>query len=200
MFARTLTAIGLALILAHNPAAAQIRDEGAGRENANHSCMAVNDYAPTRLVGTVEDGLGDWLVWVEDKDGDLWMCNANSDGAVYANVLMEGDLLKGTGAELIGYQATGDRGRTRGFDPVSAAETLCSTIGNYIEEMQIVATVEDGLGDYLVWLQNGEEGLWMCNASSAAELYSFEPVDMPINDVPQSELRYAAWQATSGGA
>ena len=191
MFVRTLTAIGFALILAHNPATAETPEESVSIENAGRSCMTLNDYAPTQVVGTVEDGLGDWLVWVKDKDGDLWMCNANSDGAVYANVLMEGDLLKGTGAELIGYQSVGYRDRTPSFDPVSAAETLCYTIGNYIEEMQVVATVEDGLGDYLVWLQNGEEGLWMCNASGAAELYSFEPVDMPINDVAETELRYA---------
>ena len=35
--------------------------------------------------------MGDWLVWVEDKDGDLWMCNANAEGDVYANVFLEGD-------------------------------------------------------------------------------------------------------------
>jgi hypothetical protein len=191
MFARTLTAFGLTLILAHAPAKADALGQNTGMDTAARACTALNEYAPTQLVGAVEDGLGDWLVWIEDKDGDLWMCNANSKGAVYANVLMEGDLLKGTGAELIGDQPVSDRNRTRGFDPAATAETLCSTIGNYFEEMQVVATVEDGLGDYLVWLQNANEALWMCNASGAAELYSFEPIDIPLNDANEAELRYA---------
>jgi hypothetical protein len=47
------------------------------------------------------------------------------------------------------------------------------------------------MGDYLVWLKNAEEELWVCNASGDAKLYSFEPVDMPVNDFESVELRYA---------
>jgi hypothetical protein len=47
------------------------------------------------------------------------------------------------------------------------------------------------MGDYLVWLKNAEEELWVCNASADAKLYSFEPVDMPVNDFESVELRYA---------
>ena len=53
--------------------------------------------------------------------------------------------------------------------------------------MTVIATVEDGLGDYLVWLENGQSELWMCNASADAELYAFEPVDYPINDATSEE-------------
>ena len=57
------------------------------------------------------------------------------------------------------------------------AVVLIMAIGAYIEDMTIVATVEDGMGDYLVWLKNANEELWLCNASGDAKLYSFEPVD-----------------------
>ena len=71
------------------------------------------------------------------------------------------------------------------------AAALCAAIGSYVEDMQVVATVEDGLGDYLVWLQNADEGFWMCNASSDAKLYDFEPVDMPLNGSGSVETREA---------
>ena len=58
-----------------------------------------NEYKPAKLSEAVEDGLGDWIVWVEDTDGDLWLCNANATGDVYANVFLEGDLLGGEGAQ-----------------------------------------------------------------------------------------------------
>jgi hypothetical protein len=189
MFARTLTAIGLVLALAAPASAGQI-SFGASKDRAVDACVGINDYAPTKVVETADDGMGDWLVWVEDKDGDLWMCNASEEGAVYANVLMEGDLLGGDGVELIGNRQSGDRG-FGSYRPAATAETVCATVGNLIEDVEIVATVSDGLGDYLVWLQNANEELWMCNASGDAQLYSFEPVDMPINDYEPIELRDA---------
>ena len=71
-----------ALAFARRQAPADARDDhAAGREEAAEACQAINEYGPAEMVETVEDGLGDWLVWVKDKDGDLWMCNANADGA-----------------------------------------------------------------------------------------------------------------------
>ena len=117
---------------------------------------------------------------MKDKDGDLWMCNANAEGAVFTNVFMQGDLLKGDGASLIGSQRA-DRRPTR-----PARRALCAAVGSHIEDMQVVATVDDGLGDYLTWLKNGDDDLWICNASADAKLYDFEPVDLPLNDVTPS--------------
>jgi hypothetical protein len=187
MFARILPVAGLTLALFQAPVVAAEAPD-AGRDTAVAACTGINGYAPVETVATVEDGLGDWLVWVKDKDGDLWLCNANASGAVFTNVMMEGDLLAGDGASLIGYQPVADRG---GGNPAQAAEALCAAIGGYIEDMTVVATVEDGLGDYLVWLKNGNEELWMCNASGDAKLYDFEPVGVPINDAATAELRYA---------
>jgi hypothetical protein len=47
------------------------------------------------------------------------------------------------------------------------------------------------MGDYLVWLKNANEELWVCNASADAKLYGFEPVDMPVNDFEPVELHHA---------
>ena len=189
MFARMLTAAGLALVLCQAPAAAGQSNLGAGAKAAISACLDVNEYLPAEAIEVVQDGLGDWLVWIEDRDTDLWMCNASEDGAVYANVMLEGDLLEGNGFDLINYSETGGRGLRLG--PAATAEFLCSAIGNTIENMEIVETVDDGLGDYLVWLENDAEDLWVCNASADAKLYVFEPVDYPLNDFTPVDYRFA---------
>lgn len=189
MFIRMLTAAGLALALSQAPAAAGQASFGGGVETAINACLDVNEYLPAEAIEVVQDGLGDWLVWIEDKDTDLWMCNASEDGAVYANVMMEGDLLAGSGFDMINYSETAGRGLRLG--PASTAELLCAAIGNTIEDMDVVETVDDGLGDYLVWLENTTGDLWLCNASADAKLYAFEPVDYPLNDYTPVEYRFA---------
>jgi hypothetical protein len=189
MFTRILIAAGLSLAFAHGPAAAaELTPDGV--EKAGEACTDLNEYGPVETVTTVEDGLGDYLIWVKDKDGDLWMCNANAAGAVFTNVLMEGDLLKGDGAAFLGVERVNDGG-IPGYEPYVVAEALCANVGSYIEEMEVVVTVEDGMGDYLTWLKNANDELWVCNASASAKLYSFEPVDAPVNDFEPIELRYA---------
>jgi hypothetical protein len=189
MLIRTLIAAGLSLAFAHAPAAA-VELTPAGVEKADQACVSMNEYGPVETVKTVEDGLGDYLIWVKDKDGDLWMCNANGEGAVFTNVLMQGDLLKGDGAALLGVERAADD-TIPGYEPAVVAEALCTSVGHYIEEMQVVTTVSDGMGDYLTWLKNANDELWVCNASAGAKLYSFEPVDVPVNDCEAVELRDA---------
>ena len=41
-----------------------------------------------------------------------------------------------------------------GAGPAGIAESLCSAVADRIGTGVIVTTVDDGLGDYLVWLQN----------------------------------------------
>jgi hypothetical protein len=147
-----------------------------GHDSAVAACLAFNDYKPANLVDAVEDGLGDWIVWVKDKDEDLWLCNGNGEGEVYANVLLNGDLLDGDGGDLVAKASNG-----AALGPAASAEQLCSAVGSYMEDLEIVATVDDALGDYLVWLKNGDDAYWMCNASSDAKLYSFEAVQYPID-------------------
>ncbi len=192
MSARILAAAGFALILTQAPAFAGETAADSGMATAAAACQSVNQHAPVEPVGTVADGLGDWLVWTKDKSGDLWLCNASSDGAVYANTMMEGDLLSGDGVALVSVQPASTSGRRFArVNPAETAAALCTTVGSYIEDMHAVATVEDGLGDYLVWLQNADEEYWLCNASADAKLYDFEPVDMPLNNVEPVETRSA---------
>jgi len=146
-----------------------------GHDSAVAACLDFNEYKPANLVDAVEDGLGDWIVWVKDKDEDLWLCNANAKGDVYANVLLNGDLLDGDGASMLAQSTDG-----RQLGPASSAEQLCAKVGDYMENLEIVATVDDALGDYVVWLKNGDDAYWMCNASSDAKLYSFESVQYPL--------------------
>jgi len=192
-----LATAGLALILANAPAFAGERNTGRdvdpGMAKAVSACTALNGYAPVETAATVPDGMGDWLVWLKDKDGDVWLCNASSAGAVFANTMMQGDLLAGDGGTLVNVQPASSSTNARPLrqNPADTAAALCAAVGSYIEDMQIVATVEDGLGDYLVWLQNGDEAYWLCNASADTKLYDFEPVDTPLNDFQAVETRSA---------
>jgi hypothetical protein len=175
---RTFAFAALAAALLGPQAQADDQDwRPEGHDSAVAACIDFNQYKPANLVDATEDGLGDWIVWVKDKDGDLWLCNANAAGDVYANVLLNGDLLDGEGTSLV--KTDGDNGRRPG--PAESAERLCSAVGSYMEDLEIVATVDDALGDYLVWLKNSDDAYWMCNASSDDKLYSFESVQYPLD-------------------
>ena len=176
---RILIAAVALCTLAAPPASASEDWQPAGRDTAIAACIDFNGYKPAKLDAAAEDGLGDWIVWVKDKDDDLWLCNANGEGEVYANVLLNGDLLSGDGASMF----TDDVSHA---GPATKAEKLCAAVGSYMEDLEIVATVDDGLGDYLVWLKNGSDAYWMCNASADAKLYSFEAVEYPLDQAAGS--------------
>ncbi len=157
------------LALAFSPSLASA---GQGSEDlAIGVCSDFNEYGPVELIGVNDDGMGDYMVWLEDVDGYLWGCNVSEDGDIYANVPMGLDLLEGEGAGLINVSA--------GRNPARVVENFCAEIAE--NDVEVVASVEDGFGDYLVWLDNGDQTFTMCNASLAGELYAFETVDMPLN-------------------
>ena len=173
----TLIAAAAVLVAATTAAHAGSDDwRPEGYDSAVAACLDFNGYKPVELVDAAEDGMGDWIVWVRDKDEDLWLCNANADGEVYANVLLNGDLLGGEGSQLV----SGEDHDARHPGPAESAERLCAAVGSYTEDLEIVATVDDSLGDYLIWLKNKDDAYWMCNASSDANLYTFEAVEYPI--------------------
>jgi hypothetical protein len=180
----TMIAAAAILLVAANAAKADSDDwRPEGHDTAVAACLDFNQYKPANLDSAAEDGLGDWIVWVKDKDGDLWLCNANKDGDVYANVLLNGDMLDGEGSQLVSDE--NDGGRRPG--PAESAERLCAAVGSTKEELEIVATVDDALGDYLVWLKNKDDAYWMCNASSDDKLYTFQAVQYPIEEQPASD-------------
>jgi hypothetical protein len=142
-------------------------------------CASVNQYAPVQPVKITEDGLGDWIVWLRDKDNDLWICNASAEGNVYANTLIKGDRLAGRGEEAIALMPVA-------FTPSALPEAdkanrVCAAAGRKVDATRIVTTVEDGLGDYIVWLEGSDHTYWLCNASADAKLFVFENIRSPIN-------------------
>src|SRR5512145_3023450 len=83
-------------LLALAPAKAAPAD--AGHEAAINACSTVNPAQPVTVLSAVNDGsgIGFSLVWMNDKDGNLWMCDADANGNVYTYSLIGKDLLKGT--------------------------------------------------------------------------------------------------------
>jgi hypothetical protein len=160
------------------PAAAESEAEANARRSAVNACLQGNEFGPARLVQAVGDGFGDWLVWVEDREGDLWSCNADRDGHVYLNVVLAGDLLEGRGAEFLRSEpapaAANAPARGEG-----ASRDLCVAVAGLTQAVTVLTTVPDGMGDNLVWLRLADGQLWMCNASADGKLFVFEPVGGP---------------------
>lgn len=164
------------LTLAFAPSLALAGPGSANTDAAIDACTAYNDYGPVELIGVNDDGMGDHMVWLQDVDGYLWGCNVSAEGDIYANVPMGLDLLEGEGAGIIQVSAR---------NPERAVENFCADLAE--GDVEVVATAEDGFGDYLVWLDNFDGSFTMCNASINGELYAFETVSMPINEVIEEE-------------
>jgi hypothetical protein len=72
--------------------------------SAVHACTTANASQPGDFVAEVDDGRGGSLVWLTDADTNLWLCNADADGHIFAYSKMTGDLLQGAGANLVGIE------------------------------------------------------------------------------------------------
>ena len=166
---------------------------GQARQAAADACLVRNEFAPASVVEAVPDGMGDWLVWVKDRDGDLWSCNADAQGLIYVNVFVGGDMLEGGGADFLPEQATpagpGEAAQTRARD-------LCLGVAGLTQAVSVVATTLDGLGDTLVWLRLSDGQLWLCDASADAELFVFEPVGFPVDPQDDAPVLSAAGPAS----
>ena len=162
------------------PSAAAQPAYGISPEQAATSvCLSVNEYGPVQATQAVQDGLGDWIVWLRDKDNDLWLCNASAEGNVYANTLIKGDRLAGRGEEAIALMPVAYT--PSALPAAEKAERVCAAAGRKVDATRLVTTVEDGTGDYIVWLQGSDHSYWLCNASADAKLYVFQPIRSPIN-------------------
>src|ERR1041384_7355043 len=71
---------------------AETQPVATSHETAIKACSTVNPAQPVEIVNAVEDGsgIGFSLVWLNDKDGKLWMCDADDDGNVYSYTLDAG--------------------------------------------------------------------------------------------------------------
>ncbi len=151
-----------------------------GHETAVEACSAINPVQPVSLVNAVGDGsgIGFSLVWLNDKDGNLWMCDADANGNIYSYTLLSGDLLGGTGPELVGLQdiAFGDE------DPQAVAAQVCEA---YPEGGgKAVAVAADGLVNdpgFIVFIEDVAGSYHLCNATGDAAVWAFEPIGEPID-------------------
>ncbi len=78
--------------------------------SAVHACTTANASQPVDFVAAVDDGRGGSLVWLTDADANLWLCNADADGHIFAYSKMIGDLLEGAGANLVGIEPVVNEG------------------------------------------------------------------------------------------
>jgi hypothetical protein len=155
----------------------------AGHEDAVKACSTVNPSQPVSVLNAVDDGsgIGFSLVWLNDKDGNLWMCDADADadGNVYVYSLLTGDLLEGAGGELIGLQLTADGGIEG--EPQQIAEKVC--VAHTGEGGKVLAIAPDGLEvdpGFVIFVQNAAGETYLCNATGDAMIWAFEPVGDPL--------------------
>lgn len=168
---------GIAALLAATlfPAAASAaRPSQFEAAAATSACVAFNPGAD--VIKTVEDGVGDYLVWVHMPNADMIACNANANGEVFANVITGHDLLGGAGAAFVEVVSASN-------DPALSAETAC---GQARPQADVYTSAPDGLGDYLVWMEEGE-GIVLCNASAEGEIYILEEVGAPLEMTASAE-------------
>ncbi len=145
------------------------------RDAAIEACLAFNEKGPARLIDVLDDGLGDYLVWIADVNGSRWACNASGFGEIYANLRIGDDLLNGLGFDLVHKVAD-----TGWESPSITAERVCLAMGKD-PGVNVIAAVADGTSGYAIWLQNGDGDLTFCNATGKGEVFAFQTVDTPIN-------------------
>jgi len=152
---------------------------------AVHACSTANAAQPVEFVAAVDDGRGGSLVWITDAAANLWLCNADAEGQIFAYNKMVGDLLEGAGANLVGLEpAVNESGvSVPAKNPLGIAESACQA---YLSEGpgKIVGSGPDGLdGDwvpgYFVYIDTGD-GLVLCDATADAQVWTFAAIGDPL--------------------
>jgi hypothetical protein len=154
--------------------------------SAVKACTTANAYQPAVFAAAVDDGRGGSLVWLTDAEANLWLCNADEEGHVFAYSKMIGDLLEGAGAYLVDIDpvtSTGEIGVPK-HNPLKVAERACQA---YLSDGpgKVVGGGPDGLeGDwvpgYFVFIETGE-GLFLCDATGDAQVWAFAEIGDPLS-------------------
>lgn len=152
-----------------------------GHEVAVKACSEVNPTQPVTLVNAVNDGsgIGFSLVWLNDKEGNLWMCDADAHGNIYSYTILTGDLLAGGGPELIGLQPASNGSFEE--EPQQIAEKVC--VAHLAEGGKVLAASPDGLESdpgFIVFVQDSAGAFHLCNATGDAMIWAFEPIGDPL--------------------
>ena len=149
------------------------------------ACTTASAAQPAAFVASVDDGRGGSLVWLTDADANLWLCNADAEGHVFAYSKMTGDLLQGAGANLVAIDpvTNPDEIGTPEQDPLAVAERACQA---YLSDGpgKVVSAGPDGLaGDwvpgYYFFLEVGDR-LFLCDATGDAQVWAFAEIGDPL--------------------
>lgn len=154
---------------------------------AVNACTTANASQPVSFVAAVDDGRGGSLVWLTDADANLWICNADAEGHVFAYSKMIGDLLEGAGANLVNIEpAATNEGEVAipEKNPLAIAESACQA---YLSDGpgKVVGSGPDGLdGDwvpgYYVFIETSN-GLVLCDATADAQVWTFAEIAGPLS-------------------
>lgn len=153
--------------------------------SAVHACTTANSSQPVEFVAAVDDGRGGSLVWLTDADANLWLCNADVEGHIFAYSKMIGDLLQGAGANLVDIEPAVNEGEVTvpEKNPLAIAESACQA---YLSDGpgKVVGSGLDGLdGDwvpgYFVFIDTGN-GLVLCDATADAQVWAFAEIGDPL--------------------
>jgi hypothetical protein len=153
---------------------------------AVNACTIANAAQPVEFVAAVDDGRGGSLVWLTDANANLWLCNADAEGQIFAYNKMIGDLLEGAGANLVGLMpAVNETGvAVPSKNPLTIAEKACQA---YLSDGpgKVVGSGPDGLdGDwvpgYYVFIDTGA-GLVLCDATADAQVWTFAEIGDPLS-------------------
>jgi hypothetical protein len=153
--------------------------------DAVKACTSADGLQSATLVAAIEDGRGGSLVWLADADANLWLCNANQEGKIFAYTQMAGDLLKGAGGYLVDINGGEDDADLPKKSPLTIAELACQA---YLDnEGKVVGSGADGLnGDfvpgYFVFLETNK-GLFLCDATGDAQVWAFAEIGDPVMTV-----------------
>jgi hypothetical protein len=136
------------------------------------------------FVASADDGRGGSLVWLTDEDANLWLCNADAEGRIFALSQMSGDLLDGAGAHLVDLGQPTDDGEIPVPEktPITVAEQACQV---YLSDHpgKIVGNGPDGLeGDWVpgyYFFIETSEGL--CDATGDAQVWALAEIGDPLS-------------------
>lgn len=180
----------LRLIAGFCAVAASFAGPGATAESAHDvalkACVAAHGHAATPITA-VADGHGGSLVWLTDQEDNLWLCNADAEGNVYADTMIFDDLLAGAGASLVTPIVLDRDGKPVSPlpDPLVTAELACRA---YLDDEggEVVARGSDGLTanwlpGYFVFLETEAGETFLCDATPNAQVWAFARIGEPLN-------------------
>ena len=188
-----LLALGLGLCLpglAGGPSSAAEPAAASSQDGAIVACAAAGDLASAQAVVSVGDGRGGSLVWLTDEAANLWLCNADGEGRVYALSMIFEDLLKGAGAALIApiYLDRDGKPKPPLTDPLAVVAGACRAyLGG--EGAMVVGSGKDGLNDnwlpgYFVFLESAAGETFFCDATPNAQVWAFARIGTPLGLEP----------------